>query len=789
MNRRNKGLSDNNSCYPKPGMKHTSVWARFILTVLFISILAPSFANKADTHTYSLTVENDVLCQNDTLKIRFADALPTDYADSLHFIHGIDTITFLLTNDQKIFSPPDSLRGIAFPTNLLNLSGNYKVFARFIQFGNTEYTVLTDDFELVKDVIIRQDPVDRYVCQAVDVVFSVQAENYDNIIWQQMRNGAYIWSPAPNPSGNNITVAADKHTNDKTRYRAIITNKNVCRRITREAILLIDSIKPLISCPEDTLIIIDPGECFHKIDRLPSPDIYDECPTNESVIRRSDNKGRTDPYKLGTTSIIYSVTDKSGNLNTCSFNITIENNDYVDIPCKEKDSLYLDEFCRTKVQSPPSEILPPCETNPVLIFYAGTINYNKTGNYSIRYFTTHDRIRECTTQITVLDTIKKLTFVPDKLVTKDADPGKCTAVVPRKDPVIKSCTPDRDKIELISEWPVNDEFPVGETTNQWQITWFDGTKDTLDQKIVVHDVSIPIVNCPEDTLEFILDPGICSEWIDLPELSKGFACGPVEVKNSRNNTVNASGNFQAGYTDFKWTVTHQGNVIKECPQHVLLLSKPEATDDRITIKEDEIGLISILNNDNDCGGIQNLDIEVSTIWLPTNGTAFLNSLSQIEYTPDQGFSGTDTIRYRIINEMGLADSAVVIITVEANPDDPDDPGPGPCAFLIPDGFSPNGDGIGERFYIRCIEEYPNARISVFNRYGQLLFEQEKYGNVEFWGSEDAFWNGKPNRGISPFQSILPAGTYFYLFDPGDGQKPVTGSIYLNTNLNGMKSHE
>ncbi len=139
--------------------------------------------------------------------------------------------------------------------------------------------------------------------------------------------------------------------------------------------------------------------------------------------------------------------------------------------------------------------------------------------------------------------------------------------------------------------------------------------------------------------------------------------------------------------------------------------------------------------------------------------------------------------------MGLTDSAVVIITVEANPDDPDDPGPGPCAFLIPDGFSPNGDGIGERFYIRCIEEYPNARISVFNRYGQLLFEQEKYGNVEFWGSEDAFWNGKPNRGISPFQSILPAGTYFYLFDPGDGQKPVTGSIYLNTNIKGMNRHE
>ncbi|GAP68569.1 protein containing gliding motility-associated C-terminal domain [Bacteroidales bacterium 6E] len=791
MNRRNKGLPDNNSCYPKPGMKQTSVWARFILTVLFISILTPSFANKADTHTYSLIVENDILCQNDTLRIRFADALPADITDSIHFVHGIDTISFLLANDQKIFSPPDSLRGISFPTNLLNLSGNYKVFARFIQFGETEYTVLADDFELVKDVVINENPLDVYVCQGDPVIFNVSAENYTKITWQYKPVNTNIWISDLSQSGDKYHVIAEKLSNDTMSFRAFIVNKAVCSKLfSKEAILWIDTIKPEVKCPENIYINIDPGICDYPGFRLPSPiSIKDTCATNQLVLSRSDGLTKDDPYPIGTTTIQYKVMDKSRNTGECTFDIVIENNDYKKIDCKEKETLYLDEFCRAKINDRPLKILPPCVKDSIGINYAGIMNYTKAGNWTVRYFAYHERILECTTEITVLDTIKKLTFVPDKLVTKDADPGKCTAVVPQKVPVIKSCTPGRDKIELISEWPVNDEFPVGETTNQWQITWFDGTKDTLDQKIVVHDVSIPIVNCPEDTLEIMLDPGICSEWIDLPELSKGFACGPVEVKNSRNNTENASGNFQAGFTDFKWTVTHQGNVIKECPQHVLLLSKPEATDDRITIKEDEIGLISILNNDNDCGGIQNVDIEVSTIWLPTNGTAFLNSLSQIEYTSDQGYSGTDTIGYRIINEMGQADSALVIITIEANPDDPDDPGPGPCAFLIPDGFSPNGDGIGERFYIRCIEEYPNARISVFNRYGQLLFEQEKYGNVEFWGSEDAFWNGKPNRGISPFQSILPAGTYFYLFDPGDGQKPVTGSIYLNTNIKGMNSHE
>lgn len=792
MNRRNKGLSENNSCDPVPGMRYPSVWARFILIVSLIPIIYPSFADKTDTHTHSLIVENDVLCQNDTLRIQFVDALPPNSTDSVHFIHGIDTTAFHLTDDLKILSPLDSLSGIKFPTNRLNVSGNYKVFVKALLPGNTEATVLTDNFELVKDVVINQHPIDVYVCQGEPVIFSVGAQNYTNITWQYKAVHTNIWITDLNQSGKDYHVTAQKFGNDTMSFRAVIINEAVCSEtFSKEAILLIDTIKPVLECPRDTTIIIDEDECSYILEKYPKPIIDEFCGYNNYVPRRSDSKTTKDPLKLGTTSILYEVVDRSGNVGSCSYKITVENNNYLKIPCKEKETLYLDEFCRTKIPNRPEYIIPPCETDPKIINYAGTMNYTKAGEYTVRYFTTHERVLDCTTDVTVLDTLKKLSFIPVALVTKNADPGKCTAVVPRKDPEIKSCTLNRDKIELISAWPPNDEFPVGETTNQWQITWFDGTKDTIEQKILVNDVSAPVVNCPDNFIEYTLDPAECNKWIDLPELSNGFACGPVEAKNSLNNTKNASGIFQAGYTDFKWTVTHQGNIIRECPQQIVLYSKPQATNDSISIEEDENGLINILDNDYDCGGLHALDVEVLTSWLPENGTAFLNAQFQIEYSPDQGYSGNDTIGYRILNSMGLADTALVIIKIEAQPEDPDidNPPDQPCEFLIPDGFSPNGDGIGERLYIRCIEDYPNARISIFNRYGQLLFEQEKYGNTEFWGSGEAFWDGRPNRGISPFQSILPAGTYFYLFDPGNGQKPVTGSIYLNTNLKGMKRHE
>lgn len=114
-----------------------------------------------------------------------------------------------------------------------------------------------------------------------------------------------------------------------------------------------------------------------------------------------------------------------------------------------------------------------------------------------------------------------------------------------------------------------------------------------------------------------------------------------------------------------------------------------------------------------------------------------------------------------------------------------DPPYQPCKFLIPNGFSPNGDGIGDKFYIRCIEEYPNASLQVFNRFGQLLFHKNNYGNTSVWGEAEALWDGRPNRGVKAFSTILPSGTYYYIFDPGDGSKPFTGSIYLNTNKDSM----
>ncbi len=90
----------------------------------------------------------------------------------------------------------------------------------------------------------------------------------------------------------------------------------------------------------------------------------------------------------------------------------------------------------------------------------------------------------------------------------------------------------------------------------------------------------------------------------------------------------------------------------------------------------------------------------------------------------------------------------------------------PVNFFIPDGFSPNGDGINDLFVIVGIEYYPQNSIIIFNRWGNRIFEASPYQNT---------WDGTSDYGV--INDKLPTGTYFFLLDLGD-DTVIKGTIYL-----------
>ncbi len=84
-----------------------------------------------------------------------------------------------------------------------------------------------------------------------------------------------------------------------------------------------------------------------------------------------------------------------------------------------------------------------------------------------------------------------------------------------------------------------------------------------------------------------------------------------------------------------------------------------------------------------------------------------------------------------------------------------------CEILVPNVFTPNGDGLNDLWEIEGIQ-YTTNNLRVFNRWGQVVYEARNYRNS--WRASD-----------------IPDGTYFYEIIVERHEKPYTGHVTILRN--------
>ncbi len=184
--------------------------------------------------------------------------------------------------------------------------------------------------------------------------------------------------------------------------------------------------------------------------------------------------------------------------------------------------------------------------------------------------------------------------------------------------------------------------------------------------------------------------------------------------------------------------------------------KPIAVNDSVDYVHGTEVSIPILNNDTIKG---DFPISVEIIQEFEHADAYLDD-NELIPSFNRAFGGIDSLQYEICDADGDCSSAWVFADVKHD---------GSSDFYIPNGFSPNGDGFNDVFYIPDFNTYTNITVNIFSEWGQLVYQSSDYQNN---------WNGEANAGNMKGK-ILDSGTYYYSFSIKGLDKIITGYVYLN----------
>ncbi|HMQ47442.1 MAG TPA: gliding motility-associated C-terminal domain-containing protein [Saprospiraceae bacterium] len=252
------------------------------------------------------------------------------------------------------------------------------------------------------------------------------------------------------------------------------------------------------------------------------------------------------------------------------------------------------------------------------------------------------------------------------------------------------------------------------------------------------------------------DAGVIQLNAEEPsELSPGKWSSPNEdiEFSSINTPITSASNLAVGTNMLIWTLDNA--FCGEASRDTVLVfyqENPKASDDQYTISFATEALLEVLENDQLPG---NVTLEI--VQTPLNGQADVLNNTQVVYKPSSSFVGSDELIYRICSENceTCSEGRVFLIVGED------------AQCEVPSVITPNGDNINDLFIVPCLldqSQYPDNQVIIFNRWGDEVFRSKQpYGN-----SWDGTFNGED----------LPADTYFYIINFGDGTPSLNGFLMI-----------
>ena len=511
-----------------------------------------------------------------------------------------------------------------------------------------------------------------------------------------------------------------------------------------------DEEAPQIVCPADATVIANAESCEATV-TVPLASASDNCTVDSIWNSHNNTADASGTYPLGDTEIVWYAVDVEGNVDSCAMTVTVDT-PYAPIISCTNDTIVNSSITQCGADLVLESVVAtlPCS----IVSIENDVNntddasgFYEVGTTIVQWTVTDISGFEstCTHSVTVIDNIDPEISCPADQTVNNS-PGMCGAVVSYDAPMVSdNC--EIASLQLVSGLASGSEFPIGDTFIEYEVVDASDNSNSCSYTISVIDIEAPVILCPEDVVS--LDSLVS---FDYP-----IATDNCYAEMILTSPIDSGEVFPHGNSEVCFQASDAFGNTDECCFNVLVNQPPVAINDSLLVFEsDAVYTIDLLDNDFDPDG----DSIFVVSYDPGVGQVVVDSDGDLIYDIPDNFCGVDSVLYIISDIYGGLDTAWAFIEVECNP-----------VVFVPEGFSPNGDGVNDQLVILGLRLYPKNELSVFNRWGHEVYRQESYNND---------WNGRSQSSLTlGTNNPLPRGTYYYVLDLGNGSLPMRGFLYIN----------
>ncbi len=369
-----------------------------------------------------------------------------------------------------------------------------------------------------------------------------------------------------------------------------------------------DNEDPTINCPASINVNVDAGQDGAIVNYTP-PVGTDNNASGIVTTTQTTGLPSGSLFPVGTTTNTFEVTDESGNTATCSFDVTVTDNEDPTINCPASINVNVDAGQDGAIVN----YTPPVGTDNSA---SGTVTTNQTAGLpsgslfpvgtttnTFEVTDANGNTAECSFDVTVTDNEDPTINCPAS-INVNVDAGQDGAIVNYTPPIGTDNASGTVTTNQTAGLPSGSLFPVGTTTNTFEVTDANGNTAECSFDVTVTDNEDPTINCPA-SINVNVDAGQDGAIVNYtpPVGTDNNASGIVTT--TQTTGLPSGSLFPVGTTTNTFVVTDESGNTATCSFDV-------------TVSDDENPSIVCpgnINQNNDadiCGAIVNYTTPVGT---------------------------------------------------------------------------------------------------------------------------------------------------------------------------------